>query len=62
MKSVLIFPWAELFKLQFFSVSLGVLSGAVIDIFTIRTLQPYFNFHDNPLLATFMVTFSLPYE
>ncbi len=53
MNSVLIFSWAELLKLQFFSVSFSVLGCAVIDVFTIRTLQPYFNFHNDPLLATF---------
>ncbi len=55
MKSVLIFPWAELFKLQFFSVSFSVLGCAVIDIFTIRTLQSYFNFHNDPLWQLFLL-------
>ncbi len=49
MKSVFVFPWAELLKLQFFSVSFSVLGCAVIDVFAIRTLQPYFNFHNDPL-------------
>ncbi len=50
MNSMLVFSWTELVKLQLFSVSFSILSCAVIDVFTIRTLQSYFNFHNDPFL------------